>query len=170
MWSKKGQSVYWFSVFTPGSTSLSSEVTALASVMTQTDRDRHTQSQVKGEGQRSFIHHPHHLWRVEQRLLLMSLVNSEGCLAGAQEAQIHIGSISPPKNKHITTLKHFPRSNPSSQLLNISPLKRMNSEGRFTQLIQGKLCICRQYGQLKGNNMSSDHSKEKFQAWHQVSS
>lgn len=41
MWSKKGQSVYWFSVFTPGSTSLSSEVTALATVMTQAETDTH---------------------------------------------------------------------------------------------------------------------------------
>lgn len=44
VWSKKGQSVYWFSVFTPGSASLSREVTALATVMTQAETDTHTES------------------------------------------------------------------------------------------------------------------------------
>lgn len=53
-WSKKGQSVYYFSVFTPGSTSLILEVTAPASH--DPGRDRHTQSGV--EGQRSFKHRP----------------------------------------------------------------------------------------------------------------
>lgn len=39
------------------SASLSGEVTALATVMTRADRDRHTQSQVKGvKVKRSFTH------------------------------------------------------------------------------------------------------------------
>lgn len=48
-WSKKKRAdVYWFSVFTPGSTSLIFEVTALAS--RDPGRDRRTQSGVEGWG------------------------------------------------------------------------------------------------------------------------
>lgn len=77
------------------------------------------------------------------------------------------------QDKHIVwpRWKHFLWLNPSSQLSWPLKKKRMNSEGRFhsKQLIQGKLCICRQYGQCKGNNMNSHHREGNFQAWHQVS-
>ena len=43
VWSKKGQSVYRFLVFTLGSTTLRGEVTALATVIKQAETDAHTE-------------------------------------------------------------------------------------------------------------------------------
>lgn len=127
----------------------------------QTETDTHTESQVKGEGQRSFLHPP-----PQRRLLLMSLVNSEWCLSSAHEAQIHIDSTSPP-DQRINTLynhteKHF--------ISTVMAVKKNDFRRQIhsKQLIQGKLCICRQYGQCKGNNMNFHHRTGNFQAWHEV--
>lgn len=160
MWSKKGQSVYWFSVFTPGSASLSREVTALATVVTQAETDTHTQSG-KGWGSK-VIYTSTSSPSDTQTKMLKSLVNSEWCLE-------------PRHGRHrFTLILHqtsciitpFLRLNPSSRLS--WPLNRINSQSRFTQtqLIQGKLCICRQYGQFKGDDVNIHHRKRNFQAWH----
>lgn len=148
---KKGQSVYWFSVFTPGSASLSSEVTALATVMTQG-----RQSQVKGGGQRSSTHHPRHLQRHEQRLLLlMSLVNSERCLS--RFTLIPLLHQIRGQTHCITALKTLP---PVKTF--ISTLKIMNSEGRFTQNSSYRENCAFVHSMVNLKETNSHHRKGEF--------
>lgn len=79
-WSKKGQSVYCFSVFTPGSTSLILEVTAPASHDPGRDRHTHTAGlRVKGRWNTGLVA------MNDLRCLLMSPANSDQYLYAMQE-------------------------------------------------------------------------------------
>ena len=71
-------------VFTPGGASLSSEVTALATVMTLAETRRTEPGRVKGHLHINLV-------------LFESLVNSEPYQTTAQEGHIHTDSASPPK-------------------------------------------------------------------------
>lgn len=106
-WSKKGQSVYCFLVDTPGSASLSREVTALATVVTLAETDENRAGfkvRVKGRLHIALV------TMRDLRCLLMSLVNSDQYLSAVQEVHSHWSClfIQLIRSTHpLTTLKTF---------------------------------------------------------------
>lgn len=157
-WSKKGQSVYWFSVYTPGSASLSTEVTALATVMAQADRDRHTQPG-RGWGSKVIYTSPPSP-SVTWRKVVVDVLGKQWMMpvrrtAGTDSHWFNFSTKNNGWTRCITTLKTLPLAEPFiSTVTTVKKNELRKSRFTQTQLIQGKLCICRQYGQFKRNNMN----------------
>lgn len=120
-----------------------------------TGRDRRTQSQVKSEGQRSFIHQlRHRQWlEVDVDVLGKQWMIPVHRTRGTDSHWFYFSTKIRRLTRPIITLKTSSWLNPSSQLS--WPLKTKE----FRQ--QTKLCICRQYGQFKGN-VNIHHRKGEF--------
>lgn len=149
VWSTKGQSVYWFSAFTPGGTSLSSEVTVLATVTTWAERRTRAEP---GEGWSSNISHSSlGLTKV------VVLMTENSAWPAHRRLRFTLVFFSPPKNKHVVWI-----NSSSSWTLHLNlwtVLIKKEWIQTHKHLIQDKLGICRQYCQFKGNNINSSQQR-----------
>lgn len=142
---KKGQSIYWFSGFKPGSTSLRYEVTALTTVTTQAETDAH-------RARWTVHHHP-----PPSMASVKVVVDVLG-----KRWMMHRFTLV--QTRCITT-QHPLWLNPSTFSW---PLKRMKSGGRLTKTGNtGQWRAFVDSGQRKGNNVNSEHREDGLEALHQ---
>lgn len=134
---KKGQSVYWFSVFTPGSASLSSEVTALATLMTRADKHTYTHHTHRARSKVIYTS-PSSPWAIWTKLVAHVLGKQWMMSGRSQRRQIHIGSTPPQGHRTcMTTLKTLPLIEPFiSTVVTIKKKKKKD----FKRQIYSKHC------------------------------